>query len=106
MSEPRAVYDASPVIVTGDALELIPTLDDGSVQLVVTSPPYPGQYGNTMSVGAWLRWAEQWLTALGEKLTPTGVVALNVMFKKKDSGFFDNRILDLTYVSMHGPEST
>ena len=89
-------------IITGDALELIPHLANESVQLVVTSPPYPGQYGNTMTVGAWLYWAERWLTALGEKLTPTGVVVLNVMFKKRESGFFDNRILDLTHVSRHG----
>lgn len=44
-------------IVTGDALELIPRLEDGSVRLVVTSPPYPGQYGNKLKNWQWLPWA-------------------------------------------------
>lgn len=89
-------------IITGDALELIPTLDDASVHLVVTSPPYPGQYGNTMTVPEWLRWAEKWLFALTEKLTPTGVVVLNVQFKRSSGGWFDERIFRLTRAAMHG----
>lgn len=93
---------ADTQIITGDALELIPTLEDESVALVVTSPPYPGQYGNTMTVGAWLDWTERWLTMIGYALTPTGVVVLNVAFKKKESGFFDNRIFDLTHAARHG----
>ena len=89
-------------IITGDALELIPTLEDGSVHLVVTSPPYPGQYGNTMIVPEWLRWAEKWLFALTEKLTPIGVVVLNVQFKRTSGGWFDERIFRLTRAALHG----
>ena len=95
MSEPRAVYDASPVIVTGDALALIPTLADGSVSLVVTSPPYPGQYGNTMDVPEWLWWVSGWLGQLKRVLTQTGVIALNIQFKRGEAGWYDSRIFKL-----------
>ncbi len=81
-------------IITGDALELIPALDDGSVNLVVTSPPYPGQYGNEMSVDEWLHWTLRWSMKLYPKLTSNGVLVLNVMFKRTDSGWFNSFIFD------------
>ncbi len=98
MSEPRAVYDATPCIVTGDALELIPTLADGSVQLVVTSPPYPKQYGNDMAVWPWLQWAQAWLGLLLGKLTANGVLVLNIQFKRDELGWYDKRIYHLLNV--------
>ena len=88
-------------VVTGDALELIPTLDDGSVQLVVTSPPYPGQYGNTMSSADWGEWQELWMSYLWRKLTPTAVVVMNVMFKRTDNGWFDRRLFDVADGPFH-----
>lgn len=88
-------------IITGDAMELIPTLVDGSVQLVVTSPPYPGQYGNTMSSADWGEWQELWMSYLWRKLTPTAVVVMNVMFKRTDNGWFDRRIFTVAYGPFH-----
>lgn len=82
-------------IITGDALDLVQTLDDRSVRLVVTSPPYPGQYGNTMDGDVWLEWMRGLLTGLLNKLTPNAVVVINVQFKRRDSGFFDQRIMEL-----------
>jgi len=79
-------------IITGDALELIPTLEDGSVALVVTSPPYPGQYGNHMEPLEWLQWMDHWLSLLAGKLTPSGVVVLNVMFRRTADGWFDSAL--------------
>ncbi len=79
-------------IVTGDALELIPALADGSVQLVVTSPPYPGQYGNRMGVERYLDFTWDWLTALMPKLRPAAVVVLNVQFRRNELGWFDWRV--------------
>lgn len=92
MSQPRPAYDASPIVITGDALELIPTLADGSVALVCTSPPYPGQYGNTMRSAEWLDWYDNWLMALHPKLAAAGVVVVNVAFKRTDSGWFDRDV--------------
>lgn len=79
-------------IETGDALQLIPTLADGSVNLVVTSPPYPGQYGNTMEPLEWLQWMDYWLGLLVGKLAPNGIVALNVMFRRTAEGWFDKAL--------------
>ncbi len=88
-------------IVTGDALELIPHLANESVQLVVTSPPYPGQYGNTMSSADWGEWQELWMSYLWRKLTPTAVVVMNVMFKRTDNGWFARRIFEVAYGPFH-----
>lgn len=82
-------------VVTGDALELIPTLDDGSVQLVVTSPPYPGQYGNRMESPEWLRWAKRWMDLLQPKMTDDAVLVLNTQFKRTERGWFDPLVLNL-----------
>lgn len=84
-------------IITGDCLDIIPTLDDGSVDLVVTSPPYPGQFGNTMESPRWMQWTMRWLHLLRPKLTPTGVVALNVAFKRTERGWYDNGIVRLIH---------
>lgn len=84
-------------IITGDALELIPTLDDGSVKLVVTSPPYPGQRGNDMKPHQWLDWMDEWMAALTPKLAENGVVALNVMFKRTGNGWFDRQVFDAAW---------
>ncbi len=91
MNEPKPQYHdgGAATIVTGDAAELIPTLADGSVSLVVTSPPYPGQYGNRMEALEWLQWMDYWLNLLTGKLIPNGVVALNVMFRRTAAGWFD-----------------
>lgn len=86
----------APTVITGDALDLIPTLDDGSVNLVVSSPPYPGQYGNEMSIVEWTRWTNQWVRLLRPKLTPTGVVALNVQSKRTERGWFNDWIFKLS----------
>lgn len=87
--------DAFATVVTGDALELIPTLDDGSVALVVTSPPYPGQYGNTMSVWQYTHWLKTWTQQLAPKLAQNGIVALNVMYKRTAEGWFDCQVFEL-----------
>ena len=88
-------------IITGDALELIPTLNDNSVQLVVTSPPYPGQYGNTMRSAEWMEWYELWLNFLWRKLMPTAVIVINVMFKRRDDGWFDRRLFEVGDGAFH-----
>lgn len=92
-------------IVTGDALELIPRLEDGSVRLVVTSPPYPGQYGNKLKNWQWLPWARQWIHALRPKLAENGVLVLNVQFKRDERGWFDYSIYNLAHPGYTGLET-
>jgi hypothetical protein len=50
-SRPVRIKKHGGPVLHGDCLDLIPTLEDGSVSLVVTSPPYAeqraGHYGGT-----------------------------------------------------------
>lgn len=79
-------------ILTGDCLELLPTLPAASVNLVFTSPPYPGQKGNSQTVEAWLAWLEDAVRALAPALAPAAVVGLNVTLKRTAAGWFDTRL--------------
>jgi DNA modification methylase len=73
---PVRIKKGSPVL-HGDCLDLIPSLEDGSVSLVVTSPPYPeqraGHYGGVPEAD-YPDFTVQWMTALAPKMTPDGSV--------------------------------
>lgn len=66
-------------VACGDCLDLIPTLDDESVQLVLTSPPYAeqrkGQY-RSVSEADYPSWTVKWMGLLWDKLTPDGSVLI------------------------------
>lgn len=64
----------------------------GSVQLIVTSPPYPGQRSCNLSVPQWLDWMGQVGWKMRRELAHTGVLALNVKFKRRNDGRFDTRL--------------
>ena len=70
--------DASRVIV-GDCMKLIPTLEDGSVGLVVTSPPYAeqrrGQY-NGIAEDDYPDWTVKWMGSAWDKLADDASVLL------------------------------
>ena len=83
-------------IETGDALKLFSTLDYSSVKLVVTSPPYPGQKGNRMSVDEYLRWTMRWTGLLDLYLCYGAVVVLNVHIGRTEEGWFDQRLLEIS----------
>lgn len=79
-------------IITGDCLDVLPTLAAGSVNLVFTSPPYPGQMGNGQSITEWLDWLDCVLERLRPALAANAVIALNVAFKRRAGGWFDTRV--------------
>ena len=79
-------------IITGDCLDVLPALASESVDLVVTSPPYPGQKNDTHTVDEWLAWFAAVVAALHRVLTPVGVLVLNIMFKRTPDGWFDGRL--------------
>ncbi len=87
--------DFANQIITGDNLDVMATLPPGSVKLVVTSPPYPGQYGLDMTVDEWFVWLRERLCAVHRLLAHDGVLALNAMIKRTDSGWFDIRLFEL-----------
>ena len=79
-------------ITTGDCINVMGEIDSGSVDLIVTSPPYPNQKGNTMTVDEWLVWMTAVSAAMRRTLRPAGVLAFNVMFKRTRDGWFDTRL--------------
>lgn len=77
----RIFVSDTGAILCGDAEDALGYVDDGSVQLLLTSPPYPilreKAYGG-MGEEQWLSWflrlAERW----PDKLAPNGSVVLNL----------------------------
>jgi len=64
--------------------------------LVVTSPPYNAgkEYENALSIQEYRRFAQQWLSAVSDKLSDTGSLWLNVGYIRTGK----NRALPLTYL--------
>ena len=78
-SRPVRIKKRGGPVLHGDCLDLIPTLEDGSVSLVVTSPPYAEQRaGHYEGVPEedYPDFTVQWMTALAPKMTPDGSVFL------------------------------
>jgi site-specific DNA-methyltransferase (adenine-specific) len=68
----------SPVL-HGDCLDLLPTLEDDSVSLVVTSPPYAEQrksHYEGIAEDSYSEFTVGWMAALWPKLTPDGSVLI------------------------------
>jgi adenine-specific DNA-methyltransferase len=56
----------------GDCLEILPTLEAGSVDLVFVDPPYNIGVFAKMPPDEYLDWCEQWISACSQKLKPNG----------------------------------
>jgi len=79
------------IIVTGDYLNDGLRIEDGSVDLIVTSPPYPGQRNDHRNVDEWMEWFAAVTEIMWHNLKPSGVMVINIMFKRRD-GRFDTRL--------------
>ena len=81
---PNASY-----IYPADCLDVFGTLETGSVDVIVTSPPYNlgiqySQYQDTLSRGDYLSWTARWVAEAARVLTPDGSLFLNVGAKPTD----------------------
>lgn len=70
-------------LICGDCLEVLPTLEEGSIDLVVTSPPYNlgikyRSFEDTATRGEFLAWCREWATLLKRVLADDGSFFLNV----------------------------
>jgi len=74
----RATENDSSRIFCGDCFDLIPKLDDESVQLVVTSPPYAEQRKQYEGVAEtdYPAWTVKWMELVWDKLTDDGSVLI------------------------------
>ena len=72
-----------PRVLQGDCVELIPTLPDESIDVVVTSPPYWGQReslggGTEEDPRDYIEFLTQVFTLLLPKLKQHGIIWLNI----------------------------
>jgi DNA modification methylase/ParB-like chromosome segregation protein Spo0J len=78
-SRPKQLTKRGGPVLHGDCRDLIPTLKDGSVSLIVTSPPYAEQrvgHYQGISEEDYPDFTVQWMSALAPKMTPDGSVFL------------------------------
>ena len=72
-----------------DCLDVFRRLPPGSVDVIVTSPPYNlgiaySAYEDTMPAGDYLKWTTEWIGAAARALGPDGSLFLNVGAKPSD----------------------
>ena len=80
-------------IVNGDCREVMETMEEGCVDLIVTSPPYGvgidyDVHDDDMLINEYLRFTEEWLTSAFRVLKDDGRIALNIPYEinRQDKG--------------------
>jgi len=73
----------------GDCLDILDTFADGSIDAIVTSPPYNlgiryRTYDDTMPREQYLEWTAEWVKRAARVLAPNGSLFLNVGAKPTD----------------------
>ena len=84
-------------VLLGDSLEVLKTLDDHSIDLIITSPPYADRRKNTYGGIAPKKYVE-WFLPISEQLfrvlKPTGTFILNIK-EKTDKGERSTYVIEL-----------
>ncbi len=91
-SHPVRIKKRGGPVLHGDCLDLIPTLEDESVSLVVTSPPYAQQragHYEGVSEEDYPDFTVNWMTALAPKMTPDGSVFIVIRPHVRDGVLSD-----------------
>ena len=91
-SRPVRIKKRGGPVLHGDCLDLIPTLEDESVSLVVTSPPYAQQrsgHYEGIPEEDYPDFTVQWMTALAPKMTPDGSVFIVIRPHVRDGVLSD-----------------
>ena len=91
-SRPVRIKKRGGPVLHGDCLDLIPTLEDESVSLVVTSPPYAQQragHYEGVSEEDYPDFTVNWMTALAPKMTPDGSVFIVIRPHVRDGVLSD-----------------
>lgn len=73
----------------GDCLDVLPSLPEHAVSVVVTSPPYNlgiryRSYHDALPRAGYLDWTDAWIGAVARTLSPAGSLFLNVGAKPSD----------------------
>ena len=75
-------------IINGDCIEVMKTLPEGSVDLIVTSPPYGvgidyDVHEDDMEFSEYTEFAKSWLSEAYRLLKDDGRIALNIPYEIK-----------------------
>jgi len=78
-------------IINGDCIEVMKTLPEGSVDLVVTSPPYNcginyDTHIDTLPMGDYWGWTKEWLEEAYRLLKDDGRVSINIPYETNVQG--------------------
>ena len=86
----------SATIHLGDCMEVMKTIPEGSVDLIVTSPPYDAgkEYEGQRNLERYTQFAREWISLVPRLLKPGGSFWLNVGYTKLGG----NETLPLTYL--------
>lgn len=73
-------------VINGDCIEVMKTMPDNSIDLVVTSPPYNcgikyDSYDDLKPIDEYWFWTEEWLQQVYRIIKPDGRVAINVPYE-------------------------
>ena len=73
-------------IINGDCIEVMKTLDEGSIDLIVTSPPYGvgidyDVHDDDMTPDEYLEFTRKWMTEAFRLLKDDGRIALNIPYE-------------------------
>jgi len=73
-------------IINGDCIEVMKTLPEGSVDLIVTSPPYGVNiaydvHDDDMEISEYLEFTRKWMTEAYKVLKDDGRIALNIPYE-------------------------
>lgn len=67
-------------LICGDVMDVLATIEDDSVDLIVTSPPYNigKEYENKLELEEYIAWCRKWLSELFRVVKSTGSLWLNL----------------------------
>jgi site-specific DNA-methyltransferase (adenine-specific) len=73
-------------VINGDCIEVMKTLPEGSIDLIVTSPPYGVNiaydvHDDDMEINEYLEFSKNWLTEAYRLLKDDGRIALNIPYE-------------------------
>jgi site-specific DNA-methyltransferase (adenine-specific)/site-specific DNA-methyltransferase (cytosine-N4-specific) len=91
-SRPVRLQKRGSPVLHGDCLDVLPTLEDASVSLVVTSPPYADQragHYQGISEEDYPDFTVNWMTALAPKMTKDGSVLIIIRPHLRDGVLSD-----------------
>lgn len=81
-------------IYCGDCLNLLPQIEEKTIDLVVTSPPYNcgikyDTHNDNMPWDEYLSWCKKWITELYRVIKDDGRICINVLL---DMGIYENQV--------------